>query len=618
METRFDDCLGGASFRLVGLADVIEAHRPEEIGSVLERVERAVEGGRWAGGFLAYEAAPGLDPAFVVRARAPDDPFAALPLAWFGLFERREDVDGLAGLPETPTPAPHAWEPSITRKAYRAAIARIHEHILAGDTYQVNFTLRLRAPFAGDDRSLYRDLCLAQRGAYGAYVDLERYAVCSASPELFFEVRGDRITTRPMKGTAARGRWPAEDAERVVQLVASSKERAENAMIVDLLRNDVGRISIPGSVRVPELFAAERYETVWQMTSTVASELPRSTPVARVLGALFPSGSVTGAPKIRSMEIIADREDGPRGVYTGAIGYLAPPGEAGRGPRAAFNVAIRTVVVDRRRGIAEYGVGGGIVHDSSAEAEYEECRTKARVLTARRPDFELLETLLYRPGAGIHQLREHLNRMAASADYFGFRFDHPGAEDAVRRTASSWGNERAARLRLVVDRDGGARCASGPAPPPGSGPVRLAVDDEPVDPREPLLYHKTTHREPYRRRARRHPEAGDVLLVNDRLEVTESTIANLAVQLDGRWWTPPLDAGLLAGIERTRLVAEGVLAERPIAVEELRSAESLALVSSVRGWREAVLLDVPHPARSGGAQASAGSSGPAPGLPGTT
>lgn len=614
MEMRFDDALGGASFRLTGLADVIEARRPEQVVPALERVERAVAGGRWAGGFLAYEAAPGLDPALVVRPRPPGDPLSGLPLAWFGVFEGREEIDALAGLGEEKASTPGPWEPSITREAYRSAISRIHEHILAGDTYQVNLTFRLRTAFDGDDRALYRDLCLAQHGAFGAYVDVGRYAVCSASPELFFEIRGDRIATRPMKGTARRGRWPAEDAEHAAELIASSKERAENAMIVDLLRNDLGRISVPGSVRVPELYAVERYDTVWQMTSTVTSELPASTPVSRVLGALFPSGSVTGAPKIRSMQIIAEREDGPRGVYTGAVGYLAPPEAAGECPRAAFNVAIRTVVVDREGGLAEYGVGGGITYDSSAEAEYEECRTKAEVLTVRRPGFDLLETLLYRPGAGIHQLREHLDRMRSSAAYFGFRFDRAGAEDELRRAAAAWGGEGPARLRLTVDRGGRARSTSSPLPATEHGPVRLAVDLEAVDPRDPLLYHKTTHREPYRRRSERHPRADDVLLVNDRGEVTESTIANLAVRIDGRWWTPPLDAGLLAGIERNRLVSEGVLAERPITIGELRTAESLALVSSVRGWRDAELLDVSYAA--GGAQAPAGSSGP--GFPGTT
>jgi para-aminobenzoate synthetase/4-amino-4-deoxychorismate lyase len=333
------------------------------------------------------------------------------------------------------------------------------------------------------------------------------------------------------------------------------------------------------------LFETERYETVWQLTSTVSSRLRPRTPLVDVFRALFPSGSVTGAPKIATMRIIADLEDSARGVYCGAVGLLSPPGAAG--PRARFNVAIRTVVLDTETGAAEYGVGGGITHDSSAAREHAEVLAKARVLTARRPPFELLETLRHDAEAGFLHLGEHLERLENSAGYFGFAFDRDAVLGALGKAAAEAGGD--ARVRLTLAREGAVRAEVAPLPPPPDGPVRVALDDEPVDPADVWLYHKTTLREPYEGRRRRHPDVDDVLLVNNRGEVTESTIANLAVRLDGAWWTPPLDAGLLAGTYRAVLLREGKLRERPIRIEELRRAEEIALVNSVRGWRRAVM-----------------------------
>ncbi len=588
IEARFDDLTpGGSSFRLIEPVGVVEAHRTGEVSSALAAVEAAAARGLWAAGFVSYDAAPGLDPALEVRTGAEGDPFVRLPLVWFAMFEGRE----AGSLPQPPEDAPVApaespWRPSIDRDRYDAAVARIHEHVAAGDTYQVNYTLRLRAQVRGDERDFYRDLCAAQRSAHCAYLNAGRYRVLSASPELFFRIDGARLTTRPMKGTLPRGRWPEEDEEAAERLAASAKDRAENAMIVDLLRNDMGRISEAGSVHVERMFEAERYETVWQLTSTISSRLRPSIGLVDVFRALFPSGSVTGAPKVRSMGIIADLEDSPRGVYTGAVGYVAP--EARPGPRALFNVAIRTVVLDAQTGLAEYGTGGGITHDSSAAAEYDEALAKARVLTEHRPAFRLLETLRYEPDRGLCRLPEHLERLSASARYFGFRLEREAAVEALEKAVADLAGG-VSRVRLTLARDGAIEVTISPLPPAPGGPVRLAVDDEPVDPTDALLFHKTTRRSGYERRAARHPGADDVILVNRRGEVTESTIANLAVRLGGRWLTPPLDSGCLPGIYRSVLLREGRLAERAIAVEELASAEELALVSSARLWRAAVL-----------------------------
>jgi para-aminobenzoate synthetase/4-amino-4-deoxychorismate lyase len=589
IEARFDDLVPGAerSFRLVGPVGVLEARRPSEVAGVIEAAEASAGRGLWVGGFVAYEAAPGLDPELSARVRAPDDPFSGMPLVWFALFEGREDLrPPHPPRSEPPAPGPSPWRPSVDRAAYDAAIERIRELIAAGHTYQVNHTIRLRAEIAGDERAFYRDLALGQRGGYAAYLDLGRHRVLSASPELFFRIDGTRITTRPMKGTAPRGRWLDEDEAIARALVASGKDRAENAMIVDLLRNDLGRICRPGSVAVERMWEPERFETVWQLTSTVGGELQPGTTLLDAFRALFPSGSVTGAPKVRTTRIIADLEDSARGPYCGAIGYLAPPGSGE--PAATFNVAIRTVLLDARTRAAEYGVGGGITFDSSARAEYEEILAKARVLTTVRPAFDLLESLAWSPGEGFRHLEEHLARLEASARYFGFRFDPEAAVAALKGSVTE--RVEQGRIRLTLARDGGLATVVEDLRSTPDRPVRVALDNEPVDPSDVWLFHKTSLRAPYERRRERRPDVDDVLLVNLGGHVTESTIANLAVRLGDRWVTPPIEVGLLPGTYRDVLVRDGTLAERAVTISEVREARELALVSSVRGWRPAVLV----------------------------
>jgi para-aminobenzoate synthetase / 4-amino-4-deoxychorismate lyase len=587
---RFDDLRPGRerSFRLTGQVGVIQARALDEVGPALDRVEDAARGGRWAAGFVAYEASPGLDPAMSVREREPGDPFAALPLLWFAIFERREDVPAFEPVAvDGPATDDVAWTASIDRARYDASVAAIRDRIAAGDTYQVNYTLRLRAEVNRDEGELYRDLCLSQRGGYAAHLSTGPFGVLSASPELFFRIDGDRITTRPMKGTAPRGRWPEEDEENAGRLACSPKDRAENAMVVDLLRSDLGHISVPGTVRANRLFETERYETVWQLTSTVRSTLRPGIFLAEAFRALFPSGSVTGAPKVSTMGLIAKLEDAPRGPYCGAIGYLAPPGSGE--PRANFNVAIRTVVRDRRSGLAEFGVGGGITYDSSTAGEFDEAVAKARVLTARRPRFELLETLRHEPASGFRHLPEHLARLEASARYFGFAFARSDAEAVLEKAVAELGGAEGV-VRLLLARDGSVRIDLSELPPSVPGPLRVAIHPQPVDPSDVWLYHKTTLRSPYDRRRDDRPDVDDVVLVNDRGEVTESTIANVAVKLGDAWFTPSLGSGLLAGTYRAVLLREGRLRERTIRVEELAGAGGLALVSSVRGWRPAVLV----------------------------
>jgi para-aminobenzoate synthetase/4-amino-4-deoxychorismate lyase len=371
---RFDDLAAGRSLRCPPPRAALVAHRPADVVPVLAEVERATAAGSWAFGYVSYEAAGGLDPALAVRAPAAGDP----PLAWFGLCGRPTRVPPVTAVPGHRPVA--GWLPDWTAAEHARAVARVRQHIAAGDTYQLNLTDRLRAVVDDDLDALYADLALAQRGAYNAQLDLGRHGIACASPELFFEWTGDRLRTRPMKGTAVRGRTPAEDAAQARGLQRSSKERAENLMIVDLLRNDVSRVAVTGSVEVPELFALERYPTVWQLASEVTARTRPGTGLVDVFRALFPCGSVTGAPKQRTMQLIRELEPTPRGVYCGAIGLVGPPDAPFR---ARFAVAIRTAVLDRETGAGVYGSGGGITWDSDAAAEHAELLAKAAVLDRR-------------------------------------------------------------------------------------------------------------------------------------------------------------------------------------------------------------------------------------------
>jgi para-aminobenzoate synthetase/4-amino-4-deoxychorismate lyase len=354
--------------------DLVAEH-PRDVVGVLDELDRATADGWWAFGFVAYEAAAGLDPDLAVH-----EPVEGLPLAWFGVCAPPKSVPMVQRL-DTLAYRVGRWLPKWSQEQHRWRVDLVRQHIADGQTYQCNLTTRMCTEAEGDLLALYADLALAQGGAYNAYVDTGRFAIASASPELFFEITDNVLRMRPMKGTARRGGTPAEDAEILARLRSSEKERAENVMIVDLVRNDVARIAQTGSVSVQWLCRAEQYETVHQLTSEVSAHLRPGIGSAGVFRALFPCGSVTGAPKLRTMQLIRELEGGPRGVYCGAVGMVAPVGNPFR---ARFNVAIRTVLVDREAGTASYGTGGGITWDSDPAAEYAELHAKAEVLAQRR------------------------------------------------------------------------------------------------------------------------------------------------------------------------------------------------------------------------------------------
>jgi para-aminobenzoate synthetase / 4-amino-4-deoxychorismate lyase len=593
---RFDDLRAGVALRCPPPSRILTAVRPEQVADVLQQVHDATEAGSWAFGYVAYEAASGLDPQLPGGPASPGEP----PLVWFGLCDEPTRVKPLAppadaGLPRT------SWRPDWTDEEHARAVAAVRAQIAAGETYQCNLTDRLRTTVADDAEDVYARLALAQRGAYNAYLDLGRHVVASASPELFFEWAGDEVRTRPMKGTAPRGRTTAEDAEQASLLRTSAKERAENLMIVDLLRNDLGRVADVGSVRVDELFSLERYPTVWQMTSQVSARVPAATGLLDLFRALFPCGSVTGAPKRRTMQLIDELEPTPRGIYCGAVGLVAPPSAPFR---ARFNVAIRTVVLDRSTGEAVYGAGGGITWGSEAAPERAELHAKAAVLAHDVTEHRLLETLAFVPGEGLRNVDRHLARMADSAAWADFRCDPAVVLECLQLAVAR--RTEPARVRVLLSRTGDVEVQLQPLPSVDTRPVRLALDDDPVDAASPWLQHKTTRREVYVTRALRHPEADDVVLVNQDGELTETTTANLALRLDGRWWTPPTSCGCLPGVERGRLLELGRLHERVLTVADLHAADEVAVLNSLRGWRRAELGG--SGAVRSGSKASVGSS----------
>ncbi|MGA4508507.1 chorismate-binding protein [Propionibacteriaceae bacterium G1746] len=590
---RFDDLRPGRrrSFRLTGLVDEFTARHVGDVHAVLAHAEAAVASGRWVAGWVSYEAAPAFDVGHVVRPVA-GTPFAELPLAWFGVFERREPVDQPGGDAQ-----PGKWTASIDEARHREDIEAIRARIARGDSYQVNHTFRLSAPFTGEPADLYGRLAHAQRGGFGALIEAGRWAVVSASPELFFDWAGDRVTCRPMKGTARRGFDADSDALARAGLLDSAKDRAENLMIVDMMRNDLARVAVTGTVAVEELFTAERYDTVWQLTSSVTARTRPGTTLGGVFDALFPCASITGAPRSSTMRIIAERETTPRGVYCGAIGFGGPSPTSGAA-RWVFNVGIRTVLVDRQTSTAWYGTGGGVTYDSTAAGEYAEALLKAEVLTRAPATFGLLETMRWQPGEsgiGVVGWDAHLARLQDAARYFDIPLDAGRVRDAVLDAVAVGGpgpGSGPRRVRLVVDQQGVPEVTTAALPPAGSdaAPVRVVVDEVPVDSRDPFLRHKTTLRAVYEAAAARHPQVDDVVLVNERGEVTETTIASIAALIDGQWCTPTLDSGCLPGTTRARLVASGQWHERVLEPGDLAAAQALVRANAVRGCEPVELV----------------------------
>lgn len=572
----FDSCAAGIftdSWRFSGYVKTVVATHPDEVLDVLNQVEQAAADGLFAAGFVAYEAASVLNPDLPVVPA-----FAGLPLVWFAFF--RERHSGTSAAEFTRPFATTALEAQKDLEEYAEDIVRIRDYIAAGDCYQVNHTFPLSAPFDGDLHQLYSRISTAQRAPFCAYLDIGRFTILSASPELFFSLKDGVITTRPMKGTAGRGRWEDEDRAAVEQLQNSPKERAENLMIVDLLRNDLGIVAETGSVTVDALFEVETYPTVHQMTSTVSAHLRPDNRLTDIFRALFPCGSVTGAPKRRSMEIIAELEDEPRGIYCGAIGCVAPGGEA------LFSVAIRTLLFDRLAKKLTMGVGSAVTWDSEALSEYGECLSKGAFVQSQEHDFRLIESLRLENGA-YALLDRHIVRLKASAGYFGFVCD----EEKIRQELSCHAVHAPGvyKVRLLLTAEGEVELSS-QVLHESAAPLRIAISTRTVESTERLRYHKTTRRELFDDARSRRPDCDDVLLLNEQGQLTEGSYHTLVIKLDGTLVTPPVVCGLLPGVLRAELLESGEISECILYPDDLNRAEAVWLINSVRGWRTCVVI----------------------------
>ncbi|MFP3944232.1 MAG: aminodeoxychorismate synthase component I [Alphaproteobacteria bacterium] len=548
-------------------------------GAALARLEEALNSGLHAAGFMAYELGYALEPR--LSPLMPDT--LPVPLLWFGLFEAPEVLEGeaLTAFLHGRTKAGHRLSGTRTlwdRQAYAARFGRVQNYIEAGDVYQVNLTFPLDFVLEGDPLSLWAALRARQPVAHGGFIRTERFSLLSLSPELFVERRRDMLTSRPMKGTAAREPG-AGDREAAERLSTDEKSRAENLMIVDLIRNDLARVTRPGSVQVPELFRVEAYPRFFGMTSTVTGRLRGEVHFAEIVKALFPCGSVTGAPKIRAQEVIRELESAPRGAYTGSLGYIAPDGEF------SFNVAIRTAHIDEG-GAGVMGIGSGIVRDSQCEAEYDECLLKASFLTQEAEPFRLIETLLWTPDEGFRFLAEHLERLGASAAHFGFAHDEEEVRRALADCAAGLKPVRHI-VRLLSDEHGEIRVSAAPLGPSVSE-WTWTLSPERVQSCDPFLRHKTTRRALYDgEHARLRAETGcdEVIFLNERGELAEGSRTTIFLRRDGELFTPRLTCGALDGVLRRVLMRDpGVgVREKVLYPEDLERADEVLLGNSVRG-----------------------------------
>lgn len=568
---------------------VICLHSLTEISAFFRKLETALEQGYHLAGFLDYEAGYGFEPVLSEAAGLSGAP----PYGWFGVYRSAERFspavvqECFASSGSIGNAAIHSCHFLPVRSAYSGVIGNIRKEIAAGNLYQVNYTGRVHCSLSGGAPELYSLLRRHQPSGYSACINTGERTILSFSPELFFSKTGNRIRTKPMKGTAPRGRSADEDRRLAEQLRHCPKNLAENLMIVDLLRNDLGRICRPGSVTAAPLFAIERYPTLHQMVSTIEGSVDEQISLYALFRALFPSGSITGAPKISAMQLIRQLEAEPRGIYTGTIGYVTPSRDM------LFNVAIRTLEVRGTQGV--YGTGSGIVWDSDAMAEYDESILKARILSsAATPDFVLFESMLW---AGSYLwLEEHLQRLSTSASILGFSYCDRDARKALhalhaRLLADGKGGRYKVRLRLqpdgVFQLDHAAVQVA-----PGLKPIRLLTGGFRVESTNPLLYHKTTSRAVHEQAyaAAIAADCDEVVLLNERHEVTEGAISNIFIRKGGRFYTPPASCGLLDGVFRRYLLRTSIVAsERVLFLDDLREADMVYVVNSVRGIRAARL-----------------------------
>ncbi|MEA3328806.1 MAG: aminodeoxychorismate synthase component I [Candidatus Omnitrophota bacterium] len=581
------------SYLFVKPCDIVQSHSLNNIKTCFERINFYLDKGYYAAGFCSYEMGYGFEQFSKRKINY------AFPLIWMGIFKKPVVFDHrknafvdnkgffLSNVKETKA-SYHIknLRLNVKKDSYLNSIKKIKELIRAGDTYQVNYTMKYKFDFTGSAYKLYYDLRNNQTVFYSAFIKTKDFKVLSFSPELFFKKKGRKMEVRPMKGTINRGSNLREDKKNSSVLKYDKKNRAENIMIVDLLRNDLGRVSETGSVSVPDKFSIEKYETLFQMTSTIKSTLKEKMSLYSIFSGIFPSGSVTGAPKIRTMRIIKDIEKKDRKVYTGSIGFINPNRDA------VFNVAIRSILLENKKG--EMGVGSGIVYSSNAPAEYEECKLKANFLTGIKKEFQLIETMLWSKKTGFFLPKYHLERLKKSALYFGFKYNGKLIKDLLERKRKFFDIRYRYRVRLLLSKNGDIFISYRKIKRKINSKINLiTISNQRTVSNDVFLRHKTTNRKLYDREYKKYKKLGyfDVIFQNERDEITEGAVSNVFIKSNGIYYTPPLKSGLLNGVYRRYFFARnsGLICEKVLAMNDLETADGIFLANSVRGMMRVTL-----------------------------
>ena len=537
------------------------------VETFFERIERYRNDGYWICGYFDYSFGQFLDPILKSKDYKEDHVFA-----WLGVCKM--PIVNENNIIATAEHKISELKNNISFKEYDSALSKIKEYLRSGDTYQVNYTFKRKFKFSGDVKSLYCDLKKAQPTDYMAFIDTGKKQILSFSPELFFKVKKDTITVRPMKGTIKRALTTEGDKSNKAKLLASEKDKAENLMIVDLLRNDIGKIC--DKVETKSLFDIEKYKTVYQMTSTVEGKLKDKLSLFDVFKAVYPCGSITGAPKVRTMEIIKGLEQEPRGVYTGAIGYFAPNGDI------CFNVAIRTIDISNQQG--EIGVGGGIIIDSNSKLEFDEAILKSEFINQQNQDFSLLETMLWTKEEGYVLKEQHIKRLLDSAEYFDYVIDRDEIEKKLGSIVSEFNQDKKYRIRILLNRLRELSIKHVEVENKINS-NKIAISDKKVNSNNLFLYHKTTNREFYNKEWQGAKEKGliDYIFLNQQDELTEGCISNLFIETDGQLYTPPIESGLLPGILRASLIESGKVEEKKLYLDDIKRADCIFMGNSVKG-----------------------------------
>lgn len=547
--------------------EIIIAWKIHEVAACLVKIEQAISAGFYAAGYLSYEATPAFFPDVSVHAKQK------MPLLWFGIFEAPIKQNDMAeGQPYSIS----NWKMNLTKEQYVQKFNEINEKINSNELEQINYTVQFNSAFSGDAFTYYKALRNAQQSNFSAYMDIGDYKVLSASPELFFKVDNRAITLKPMKGTIHRGKSSEEDIANQQWLESSDKNKYENRLTTELMCEEIKDMVDTSTIKITDPFAVERFPTVFQMTSTIQAKLANHISITDIFSTLFPCTSIAGTPKTAALQAISDLEKDSREVYCGAIGYITPDKEA------IFNVPIRTVIVDSLSGTAAYGAGGAITKHSTVDEEYREVLTKSEILHVKPTEFDLLETFgLYDGDFLVYT--NHLERLRHSANYFNFTFQQTAIENSLQKYATDFAHGRW-MVRLLVSKDGNFKTEIKPLHAPKTNKVALAKT--PVDQNDKFLYHKTTNREVYHTHQDNSQDVFDVLLWNEKEQITEFTIGNIVVELDGKLVTPPVSTGLLPGTFRATLLAEGMIEEQIISLEDLNVCRKIWLINSVRKWVE--------------------------------